>query len=138
MLPQIGLGVTHALLDRIRQCDHNVALYVDMHLVLPDRPTNASLYEDFVAHDQHLSSTSYADLVLKRKGMFDGVDCQDILMKGLNVSYPVTRNYEAKVGDDIIDLIPHCAVIRILRKSNEQQYFRHNCYYIVFYPSFYH
>ena len=93
VLPQIGVAVTHALLDRIRQCSNAVRTYVDFHLVFPDAAVGSGGYDDFDGGDD----VSYVDIVQRHQGMFDDVTCEAMLSRGLATKYKVTKNFENKV-----------------------------------------
>jgi hypothetical protein len=95
VLPQRSLGVTHALLLRLRECSAHVLRLVDWHLLIPSAAGVHLLYEDFPAHMGE--GVAYPQLVARASGIFDDVSCDDVLARGLGTLYPVVANFEAKV-----------------------------------------
>ncbi len=79
-----GVGVTHQLLARLRQCSYDMESYVDFHIVFVDGP---QIYEDYRAGN--VTDGGYIALVNKQRNVFRHVSCDEILRKGFSSVFQV-------------------------------------------------
>jgi hypothetical protein len=78
-----GVGISVALIDRVRQCSPSVTERVDVHLLLPDRLD--IYYQDL--NERNVFQRNFYDMIDGHHGYFDNVSCESILEKGMGVSF---------------------------------------------------
>jgi hypothetical protein len=78
-----GVGVSVALVDRVRQCSSNVAERVDVHLLLPDRLD--MYYRDL--NENNVFQRNFYEVTEEHRGYFDDISCDRILEKGMGVKF---------------------------------------------------
>jgi hypothetical protein len=78
-----GVGVSVALVDRVRQCSPNVTEHVDVHLLLPDKLD--VYYQDL--NEKNVFQRNFEEVIDGHRGYFDDISCDRILEKGMGVSF---------------------------------------------------
>ena len=94
VLAMKSIGISHALLSRLRQCSSHIAKRVDIHLVMPDGK------QRYLAEYNELGLTDrgYDDVIEAARGHFDDQSCKRVLEKGLGAKQLTDQRYEAKGG----------------------------------------
>ena len=93
VLAQKSIGVSIALIRRLRACFESVAAYVDFHLVIADG--QSGLYSD-LSFDIASLRVSLKQLVSAASGAFDGFSCELLRSAGLGTVFAVSGNFENK------------------------------------------
>ena len=92
VLAMKSIGISHALLSRLRQCSSHIAKRVDIHLVMPDGK------QRYLAEYNELGLTDrgYDDVIEAARGHFDDQSCERVLEKGMNSKFSAAPKFDSK------------------------------------------
>jgi hypothetical protein len=99
-----GIGISHAVIERLRSCSEAVRSKVNFHFVFAEADR---LYED---HSIDYPSRTYRELVRLANSTFDSFTCEEVLSKGFDCIDPPRLKRPASFIRHPVNMLRNVAV----------------------------